>query len=244
MSLSVPMRAAIAPFALSIAFLTCVQATASPVTLELEGNVHDIFPTAGALPLGSISVGDALSLRLTYDPASLPLVNFIDPPATAIYQGSLAYTLWLPGYQRSGQTQAAFYVSDNASYSGSTDEFDRLGWNAGDVEADQDHPPFDFGSGTYFESFNLTFVDDGATALSGFSFPEQLPFSAFSQRSINLVFFNDDGRGLIVQANLNAREMSAVPEPSSWSLLISGFAIIGLTLRGRRLRRPGSILSS
>jgi len=223
----------------------CLSATAQAavVTLTAKGQVSDIWaidPSGYvAVPPTSISLGDAFSLSMTFDTSTATLDPFFDGnPLVHVYVMPGTATLTMGSYTDNfsvGWTEVIAQLFNDAPdvpgpRDGQVFEFLRFG-------APQAAIPVDMGDGylsqgLYFQAFDLS-----ATARDNDLISELRPFSSFPDQQFLMTFVNYD-TNLYVQftSTVSESNLSAVPEPASWALMVGGFGLIGGAMRRRTTR--------
>lgn len=136
-------------------------------------------------------------------------------------------------------------------YPGNGNYVDLDGSTAGDNPAGQITTNMIFGPGAYSLSFDLggsTRGDTNTVLVQLGDFSSMLTLASAVPLTTFSFTFNTAASGALSFANLGRSDSfglildnvevssSAVPEPSSWGMLILGFAITGLALRRRRIR--------
>jgi hypothetical protein len=194
-----------------------------------------------AVPAGTLKVGDRFSLSATFDltQAQLsatfdadPTVNIYDLPGTAV---TLTIGTWTTSFTPSpigASTQiwndhVVVNPADSQSY-----RFFRFRPPASEV-------PFDLGPGDLSYSVNQMNFDNSATARSNDLVTQVAPLSAFNSHLFSVGFLNaSSGLFALADGRIERAELveSAVPEPSTWTLLILGFGFVGWALRRPRTR--------
>jgi hypothetical protein len=169
--------------------------------------------TAGELPGTSLTIGDRIAGRFSYDTESplawsYPWSRTFD---SAGRQNSLVFTDLPSAFTNAHLPTAGLTMED--------DSWGRyLSITAG--------------------SFYLNFFDSSKTVLIMDHLPDQLSLGNL-QAGIGSSFNRDaDGHFIITSAQLTSlNEVSAVPEPESYAMLLTGLAIVSAVLRRTRAAR-------
>jgi hypothetical protein len=205
-------------------------ARAEIVSYKFSASVWDMFTDSSSvyttinetnLPGALISMGDHITGQITYDTSAAP--DWVGADGKdAVYNyavKSLAFKFDATGLE---------YKSD------------------GDVSLTNIHTPTDiyyFSTLGFFTSNyalagrpsgSLDLADFSATALNSLSLPSQLSLAAFPSSSLSYVWAApDQSVTLYVTANLDTlTNVSAIPEPATWSLFVIGAAaLMGLARR-------------
>lgn len=189
-------------------------------------------------PPTMLSAGDSFWVRFFFDTKSAGVTSLYEPdPRINIYYGAVS------GYQ----AKIGRYV-DRAPHSASHFASFQL-WNDFEVDSvgavdsfslsvvrqlPDGGSPVDLGSGQINTVFGFNAFDHSAMARSSDSIDEITPLGGFSSQSAFVGFINS---GTYLQTVFSIAGLSAdvtrVPEPASWALMIAGFGLVGRSLRRR-----------
>jgi hypothetical protein len=217
-------------FAVALAALTTASAHAEIVTFEFTAVVSKIFQLDPTLPFMTDSVvikdstvrtSDIVHGTFSYD-TSAPV--WLTPrPDTAVYKDLASLTFAFQGGLKfepattPGSSQVS--VQNNRNYAGDTRFLDSIGIATGVLEN---------------ESASFFLVDDQGIAFNSTSLPSRLTLSQFSQRTLTYDIGPDDTRVSVEAEITSLNAVTAVPEPSSYVLLLSGLALLGWRRRAAR----------
>ena len=233
----------------SIAIAICatftVPASATVYLVNGSGTVNGISalkdgqPTQA--PSGSVNIGDQFSISFKFDTDLAQLTSaFDDDPTVNIY--------YLGAYDFTAQIGSYKYIYDSG-YSGNSS---LQTWNDRDVVGPTDSQsfsfygrgpnqlPFDTGAGRTLESLSLYAFDWTATARNSDLISEIVPYSAFANKSMNWLQYNADADFSVhVDSSFDGTitSLAAVPEPSTWAMMLIGFGVVGAVARRRSVRR-------
>ena len=197
------------------------QAEAAIVIYDFSG-VVSITDSAYASPIGSAFTG-----QLAFDDAVVPLM--IADPAynTAAYLGALvSLSVQFAGLSATGTSGPN--PSDVIVYNAQPGTYrDRFVAYTSNVETL-------FPGGIYNLGLNL--ADLSSTAYNSTSIPS--PVSLLQDNSISMSFwdYTPDGKNYLEGA-ITSFSKSAIPEPTTWAMMIVGFGLAGTALR-TRARKP------
>lgn len=188
-------------------------------------------------PPGQINLGDQISISFKFDTdlAQLSSTFDTDPTVNIYYLGVFDFTATIGSYT---------YIYDNG-FSGNSS---LQTWNNRNVVALTDSQsfsfygrgpnqlPFDTGVGRTLESLSLHAFDWTATARNSDLISEIAPFSSFNQKSMSWLQYNTDANFSVhVDSTFDGtiERLAAVPEPSTWAMMIVGFGFVGAASRRR-----------
>lgn len=203
--------------------------------------LKDSQPTA--TPQGVFGIGEAFSLTATFDLDGAQLTSTFDadPTVNIYYLPGTKVTLTIGGYSRTYAPSgigSSLQLWDN-----------RVVVNPVDAQSFSffDYPvqpasavPFDLGPGAQSISADFLAFDNSATARTNDLVSQIAPLSAFATQIFQFGQLNQStglfvlAEGRVASATLN--DVAAVPEPSTWVLMILGFAGVGGVARRRRDR--------
>lgn len=214
-------------------------------TLTSSGKINDVRALQNSqptnTPVGEIAVGDTYTLTATFLLSDAVLTPLFDAdPAVNIY--------YLPGANitfQSGSFSTSFVplFDFNASVQLWNDRnvvgrVDSQTFSFFDYNVGADSRPFDLGMGLQSISYNVNAFDFTATARTSDLITEIRPFELFSSKGFSLGQLNADTNLFVYVSGTVDRiallpDAVAVPEPSTWAVLICGFFAIGLGMRRR-----------
>ena len=203
------------PITVLVGFCAPVGATAFSITLS--GTIATGADDLGLFgPAHRSMAGDVFSVRYVIDPVSMitstdadgvsPLYRFDTP-------GRMTVTVTIDGrsFLFAGSAQSVYQKTDHAAL-GSSPAFSRIDFQAYD--------------GTNSLAESATAADAPPGALVAF------PAGALEHSSLNLSLFGGAVRAS--SQDMGTISIQAVPEPSSWALMLGGFGAIGGALRRRK----------
>ena len=225
---------------LALAFVAS-PSVAAEMVFQANGQVTSISalqnssPTA--VPTGSISVGDVYTLSAVFDldKAILsptfdadPTINiYYLPGATVTLKVGSYSTIFTPIFDFNSSAQLwndQVVVSPTDAQSLSFFRF----------QAPSSEVPFQMGPGLVSYSTDFLAFDSTAQARTNDLISQFVPFDQFGYQSFGLGFLNPDSnlfvsvRGSVASTSFMT---SAVPEPSSWLMMIFGIGAIGFAMR-------------
>ena len=225
---------------LALAFVAS-PGVAAEMVFQTSGQVtsisalQDSSPTA--VPTGTISVGDAYTLSAVFDldKAILSPTFDADPTVNIYYLPGATVTLKVGSY--STTFTPIFDFNSSAQLWN-----DRIVSTPTDIQllsffrfqAPSSEVPFQMGPGMVSYSTDFSAFDFTAQARTNDLISQFVPFDQFGYQSFGLGFLNSDSnlfvhvRGSVTSASFMT---SAVPEPSSWLMMIFGMGAIGFAMR-------------
>jgi hypothetical protein len=221
-------------------------AIAATYLVSVGGNISDGYSVdknfnAVANPTSSLNTGDAFLLTYTFNTANSSVQPLYDAdPTINIYWGQASdlkltvgsFTLSSPqGTNSFLSTQ--LWNNYNVAGGGPTDAFDQSV-----VQQLTGASPIDLGIGPINFTATLNAFDFTATARNSDLITEVPPLTAYSNKSGSLGFINAttylQTSFTINELTATVSEISAVPEPATWTMLILGAGTIGFATRRRR----------
>ena len=163
-----------------------------------------------------VSVGDKLVTRISYDTAWYP--DYVGSSgatysSTALAAFPAAALTFANGLQVMSTSQHAHVDVYNDSY-------DALNLTA---------------SFSPLSALSFRLYDASANALSSTALPTYLNASQFAFKEMNLFWNNANNDIAMIDGNiLSITQLSPVPEPASYSMLLAGMAVVGYALRRRQ----------
>ena len=229
-------------------------ALSKPYTFVASGNVTSMYSADRDCnqvqnPPSTIKVGDKFSVRFLIEPSTAtpgtfyaadPNINIYSHHVTNLAMRGGRSFLTLPGDGE--QTFATFQLWNNYIVgSQATDAFVLATLRF----LPNGSSPVDLGSGQINAQFHYSAFDFTSTARASDALTELPPLDRYGSRSGFFAFFNSDTRlQSIFQVSFSQASLSAVPEPSAWIFIASGFGLIGTTLRKHRQRGEDRISAS
>ena len=225
---------------LSLAFVAS-PALAAPTILQANGTVTSISALQNSLPTsapaGVINIGDSYSLTATFDLGSATLTSLFDAdPTINLYHlpGSVV-TINVGAYNTT--FSPIFDFNSSVQFWNDRDvggPVDAQSFSFFRFQAPSSEVPFDLGIGPVSYSTDLYAFDFTAQARNNDLISPLVPLDLFSSKSFSLGFLNP-GTNLFVHVSgsvSNAQLITAaVPEPSSWLMMLFGFAAVGAMMR-------------
>ena len=228
---------------LALAFVAS-PGVAAEIVFQTSGQVtsisalQDSSPTA--VPTGTISVGDAYTLSAVFDldKAILSPTFDADPTVNIYYLPGATVTLKVGSY--STTFTPIFDFNSSAQLWN-----DRVVVSPTDAQslrffrfqAPPSEIPFEMGPGSVSYATDFFAFDSTAQARTNDLITQFVPFDQFGSQSFGLGFLNSDSK-LFVNINGSVTSTSfmaaAVPEPSSWLMMILGIGAIGASMRKTR----------
>ena len=231
---------AVGAFCVAASLSASVSATV--FSLKAKGVVSSMQAIDGstgntvAMPGTSIALGDAFTLSATFDTSTASLDPFWNAdPSINVYYLSGMTQLTVGGYSddfQIGGIQTTLQLQNDVANGTPTDgqlyELLRFG-------AQQATLPIDMGDGFITQGVYFHAFDPTGTARSNDLISDLQPLSEFSDQQFFLTFYNSD-TNLFVQftGTVSDSSLAAVPEASSWAMMLTGFGLIGAGMRARR----------
>ena len=225
---------------LALAFVAS-PGVAAEMVFQANGQVtsisalQDSSPTA--VPTGTISVGDAYTLSAVFDldKAILSPTFDADPTINIYYLPGATVTLKVGSYST---TFTPIFDSNSSAQL----------WNDQNVVSPTDaqslsffrfrgpssEVPFQMGPGLVSYSTNFYAFDSTAQARTSDLISQFVPFDQFGTQLFGLGFLNSESKLFVsVSGSVTSTSFmaSAVPEPSSWLMMIFGIGAIGFAMR-------------
>ena len=186
---------------------------ATPITIQFNGVVDSV---SAFFPTGQFTVGQTLSGTFTFDPTI---------PETIVAGTTSRYDALIDAQFVVGTYAGTFSPgSNNGIYIGSTfpDFYQVISSFAGAAILSMS-PQY----------FGLELIDPTGTAISSSALPTLAPdLASFAQHSWSLGFAPLHGRSAILSGHLTSiRHNGAVPEPTTFALLVLGIVGVGYARR-------------
>lgn len=199
---------------LSAALLTCVAFPAQAITIDFESIGFDGTTSDGPMGVGSpLIIGDFAFTAS--DPFGLPPILVY--PRQSTNNPDFGGTSIFPNRSNTGLTIGR---TDGAAFT----------FNSVDLTFAFDDQNQFFGGGT------ATFTADGGVPVS-LAFDNLAGFETFAFNLANITSFSITADSAFAIDNVVLNEAVAViPEPTSWAMMISGFALVGGAMRTRRVK--------
>ncbi len=221
-----------------------VSLPAQATTLIATGTIGSIIAIQNSqsvpVPAGTLRVGDPFTLNATFDLAAAqltstfdadPTINIYSLPGTFI---SLTIGTWTTTFQPTFDFNSSVQLWDDRVVVSPVDaqSFDFFRFHPPAAEV-----PFDLGPGELGYSIDQNNFDFTATTRTNDLITQMVPLSSFGSHSFSVGFLNASS-GLFVQAEgrVDRAELldDAVPEPSTWMLMLVGFGVVGAAMRRKQ----------
>lgn len=205
-----------------------------------RGQVSDVFGFDGTMhppPPGLITPGDNFTFSFEFSDQTAQLQSLFedDPSINIYYLPSTNFVLKFPQYlynnDQSFVGNSQIQLWNNASGNIDSQSFSFFGRGHQPL-------PFDTGAGDYtegvfFNAYDFTGLTRNSDAISEISDPSNFSTKSFRWLQLDLV------SGYSVHAvGTYSLTISAVPEPSTWIMMVFGFGLAGTALRQAPKRRP------
>ncbi len=218
--------------------LAAPQAQAKDFVIKAHGVVADLHDSDFSPISGSFKKGDNYSLSVV---ANLDAASFWftgSDKATAFYQVPVAFKLISGTYQFSGSSVQTLSITNNSNCGGLCTSADSAYFLSLGFSQVSGKPPFDLGSGSYYQSLSIQFFDFYGNAFNGTGLDQLAKIGAFSAPtfSYQLTQVNTPSKAAFAtftNASYTASVSGAVPEPATWATMVLGMATIGFTMRRR-----------
>jgi len=219
----------ILPPALAVAFIfTSVATSADASTLTFnfdasysaasyaQGDTSNLFDTASGLSVGQIFHGS-----FSYDPSLPPTSTYSDPFFQSASYGGGTFAFSLPSGTLT--INPASYSVQLSSYS--FDPFDRF------ITQSQPNVVSTAAGGEILTYFGFSLSDSTSTTLTTLSAPTSLDLSKFDTAYVFTQAFEFDASSNFVGQYYREFDLTsltaAVPEPSTWAMMLLGFCGLG-----------------
>ena len=214
---------------------------AAEMLFQANGQVTNILAlqnsTAVSVPPGTINVGDVYTLSAVFDldKATLTELFNADPTVNIYYLPGAVVTLQVGSFSTTFTPIFDFNSSvqlwNDRVISSQTDS---QSFSFFRYQAPSSEVPFEMGPGQVSYSTNFNAFDFSGLARTNDLISQFVPFDQFASKSFSLGFLNPDSN-LFVQVTGSVTGTSfiasAVPEPSSWLMMIFGMGAIGFAMR-------------
>ncbi|MEH2517640.1 hypothetical protein V1277_006382 [Bradyrhizobium sp. AZCC 1588] len=215
----------IALTALLGSFLTLAPANAAIVSYGFTGVVSFEGYSNYNSPIGS-----AFSGEFSYDAAVAPTAVFPNVDGSgALYPALVSFSVQFQGVSASytGASGASVYVQNESPFSSFANDVFQI--NVGSSSEITASPVTGL---TYMTSMRIYLSDVTSQGLSSSSLPTSFNLADFGDTRVIL-----DSFGIQLQGRLTTlTQVAAVPEPSTWAMMILGFAGVGyMTYRRRKV---------
>lgn len=193
-----------------------------------------------------IGLGDVFTATVLFDTSNATLTSLFDPdPTVNIYYLSDTTVNVSIGNYRSTFSPTT-YSGDSSlqlwnDHVVTNTPVDNQSFSFYDYPSEGPYP-FDLPGPRKQESLSVNLFDFTATARTNDLISQIAPVSAFGSRLLSYSFNSYDTNGddqrfnLVTMSNVVISLESAVPEPASWALMISGIALVGGTARRRHTK--------
>lgn len=231
-----------------IVFAVGLMVTAPPswaATLLVNGTVTNISALnngqPAATPSGTISIGDKFSLNASFDLSNAQLTQLYDAdPAINIYYlpnttVSLKIGNYSTQFQPSFNFNSSLQIWDNFQVATPVDS---QSFSFFRYQAPPNEVPFQMGSEAISYSIDQYNFDNTASARHNDLITDLAPLSSFGTHMFSVGFLNPTTNLFVYVGGTVENGIfsgSAVPEPSTWALMIFGFGAVGGALRNRKL---------
>ena len=222
---------------LALAFVASPGAAAE-MMLKADGQVTSITAVQNgavtAAPMGTINVGDVYTLSAVFDLDKAVLTSTFDadPTVNLYYISGAIVTLQIGSYSTTfTPASSSVQLWNDRVVSSATDS---QSFNFFRYQAPASEVPFELGSGQISYSTNFYAFDSTAQARTNDLISQFVSFDQFGSKSFGLGFLNSDSNLFVnVAGSVTGTSFiaSAVPEPSSWLLMIFGMGAIGFAMR-------------
>lgn len=228
--------------AMLVALMAAQPARAAPTVFEGTGTVAAVTGLRGAVPTGTVVAGDPFAFRILFDAAGAPL-QFNGGPGFQVYApaiGGLAATAGSYSFQLNAARPPALVVGTGFRLFPGAQQSERVfiqqfAFSGFPGTA----PPFAIGAaGDVTLTLTSTFRVDlgaGTPTLADLRDPRGAAINRFQ-------FTFGDGASPVgtVSGDFAGAfaAVTAVPEPSTWALLILGFGAVGAVMRLQSHRSP------
>lgn len=225
------------------ALLLAFPAQARNRTFVASGQISNIYDSSLLPKVGLVSIGDPFRLTISFDPATaVRTTNPANGPGYGQYILPLTYSARIGNFAFDGTSGiAGNYLSfyDNFNACGPTGPascvVDAAYFSSVGFSSTNGPFPVDPGIGSIFSSFDVQFFDATASVLSSANLSALDRLSSFAGAKLTYDLFNATRSSAVYIDATNASfTLSAVPEPATWSMMILGFASIGLSARNSR----------
>lgn len=228
-----------------------VSAQAELTTLTATGTIHTLFAQQGteqvAVPAGLINNGDGYELIATFD-LSLAQIN-------ALYDADPTINLYtLPGTTvsiRIGAYESQFASNDvTPSYLEIWNDhfpnpviqypYDAQRFQFLNTFGTNQQGPFELGDGVRVQSMSVRADDPYGWVRENDLIEDLLPMEAFSSRTFSFSTRNlNTGLTVFISGTADNVHLAtaSVPEPATWAMMIAGFAIVGASMRRRKVEQ-------
>ncbi|WP_247522486.1 PEPxxWA-CTERM sorting domain-containing protein [Bradyrhizobium sp. 190] len=175
-------------------------------------------------------VGSTFSVEFSYDAAVAPTAVFPNVDGSgALYPALLSFSVQFQGVSASytGASGASVYVQNQSPFSSFANDVFQI--NVGNSSEITASPVIGL---PYMTSMRIYLSDVTSQGLSSSSLPTSFNLADFGDTRVIL-----DSFGIQLQGQLTTlTQVGAVPEPSTWAMMILGFAGVGcMTYRRRKV---------
>lgn len=212
-----------------------VSAAQSVYTVTAKGTINQVYAST-ATPTGAVHVGDPFQAVFKFDTSALTSsVTNNNGDSSGVYGFPLSYMVLAGGFSLSGNTgNPSLVIFDNHVFS-PTFTGDSVGFSIfGPYSSDT---PFSFSTPGAYSSISLSGYDTDSATLSDVSLSNVTRLNAFANRNAEVAFTNSDftdSAFFNVTLNSIAVATGAVPEPSTWAMMILGISAVGFAMRRRQ----------
>jgi hypothetical protein len=205
-------------FVLALLLSAPIPAQAAIVQVDIIGNLYQVSDSVSS----QFALGDAVTARLILDSSVSGSVFY---PDTHLFSNAvLGGYIKVNGYTATFSSSARAFVTDD-EFGGAMDRFliDDYAATADDV------------NGLPFHDLFLNWQDNSASATPGFVLPGSPgAVLAYGMPYGGIDWETSDGENRITFTTTQI-DVTAVPEPATWALMIGGFALVGAAQRRRTL---------
>ena len=216
-----------------------VPAQAAQFTVSARGTVSDLHDSNSKSIAGAFKQGDPYSLdvKANIDAASLWFES--NDRTTAFYNVPLTFTFAAGSLVFSGDSVQTLSITNNTNCSGYCTAADSAYLLSLGFSRVLDTPAFDLGLGSYYQSLNIQFFDIAGTTFNGTGLDQLAKIASFRAPTFNYQLTQVSSPSKAAFASLtnldyNVGVTSAVPELTSWVMMILGFSVVGVAMRRGR----------
>lgn len=199
---------------------------------SIIGGVHQ--PISGV-----INAGDQINANLTFDIGKAQVTSLFDAdPTINIYNVPVTYAYTIGSYSSGPvSTNAYLQIWNDYFVSSYSPKVDAWGFGSMYRYITNSESPFLLGSGQVFAGLSLDAFDDTGTLLNN-DFAQVIPSYTGFRPSFEASFYDPQNENFALVRGTGIRATitqigAAVPEPSTWAMMIAGFAFVGASMRRR-----------
>lgn len=210
-----------------------LQAHATTRTYAFTSSIQSMFEhdaqtnvntnvTQSSLPGSTLAVGDLVVGQFSYDDAALPSPYDENGSSdgylvfgSAVQSFSVSVASAGFSYLASLGPGGNIVLSDNSTHPSGWDNFSPFSEAAYNL--------------VDYRSANLNLFDKTGTAINGYTLPQSLNLGSFHYSNLHFAYLRkSDGDQFHFNGALTSlTEVSAVPEPATWGLMLTGLALVG-----------------